>query len=143
MPCKTKLSAFARQRLDEQFKTLSNNSNLIRPPRGWVRAIRDALGMTSLQLGRRLGVSQARCIQIERAELEGSLTINSLEKVAQALGCTLVYALVPNTPLEQMVRTQAEKNVRTQLDGAPQADITALVDAQLTANPNKLWSNLF
>ena len=66
------------------------------PPRGgWVRAIREALGMTQAQLGARAGISRQSVQDFERAEADRRITLESLDKLARAMGCRLVYALVP------------------------------------------------
>lgn len=57
----------------------------------------------------RLGVSRQRVSQIEAAEVEGSATLVTLRRAAEALDCTLVYALVPNESLEQIVRRRARQ----------------------------------
>ena len=67
-----------------------------RPPRGWLRAIRDALGMTMQQYAGRLGVSQPRIIALEKSEVEDTVTLGTLRRAAAALDCQLVYAVVPN-----------------------------------------------
>ncbi len=78
------------------------------PPRsGWVRAIRDALGMSTSELAKRMGVSKGRISQIERAERERTLTLDTLERVADALGCQVEYVLVPRQPLNDTVWHQA------------------------------------
>ena len=46
----------ARQRLDERLMALKPVDRFKPPPRGWVRAIRDAIGMTGAQLASRLGL---------------------------------------------------------------------------------------
>jgi predicted DNA-binding mobile mystery protein A len=89
-----------------------------RPPHGWIRAVRDALGMSTYELGARLGVGASRVTQIERAEVTGTLRLASLEQTAAALGCELCYALVPKEPLEGMVRRQALAKAAASL-GAP------------------------
>ena len=71
--------------------------------RGWARAIREALGMTTTQLSSRLGVSQSRVVAMEVAEQTGSLTIKNLARAANVLDCELVYALVPRHPLQAMI----------------------------------------
>jgi len=98
----------ARKNLDKRLNTLRNSDTFNRPPRGWIKAIREALGMTTAQLGQRIGVSQPRALQIERAEVRGTLSIDSLERAAQALNCRLVYALVPMEPLKTMVEKKAD-----------------------------------
>lgn len=83
-----------------------------RPPKGWVRAIRDALGMSSTELAERLGVTHQAVSQLEAAEREGGVTIDRLNHVARALGCRLEYALVPERPLDEMVYEQARRKAR-------------------------------
>jgi predicted DNA-binding mobile mystery protein A len=59
--------------------------------------------MTMAQLARRLDVSQPRIVAIERAEVSGAISLATLERAAEALGCSLVYALVPRASLEKTV----------------------------------------
>jgi predicted DNA-binding mobile mystery protein A len=99
--------ASARRQLDKRLSLLDNMDIFVRPPRGWLKAIRESLGMTTAQLGRRLGVTQSRVVAIEQAETKGTLTLSSLEKAAQALDCRLVYALVPRQSLEGLVKERA------------------------------------
>jgi DNA-binding XRE family transcriptional regulator len=76
----------ARRQLDKRLSTLQGAGNLARPPRGWIRAIREALGMTTAQLAKRLGVSQPRAIAIQKAEISGSITLgHSMKLEAQGL----------------------------------------------------------
>jgi predicted DNA-binding mobile mystery protein A len=98
----------AIRHLDKRFATLRPLAQSPRPPKGWLRAIRDALGMTTAQFGRRLGVSQPRIVELEQSEVSGGVTLNTLQRAAEALGCRLVYALVPDRPLAETVRDQAE-----------------------------------
>ena len=102
-------TAPARSHLDRRLARLRPVEELARPPRGWIRAVRDALGMSAAQMSHRLGVSQPRVLAMEKAEERGAITLATLERAAQALGCTLVYALVPNIPLEEMVWQRARK----------------------------------
>lgn len=99
--------AAARHQLDKRLSTLGNIEALTRPPRGWVKAIREALGMTSAQLAKRMGVSQPRVFTLEQAEARGAVTIESLERAARALDCRLVYALVPRQPLDALIEARA------------------------------------
>jgi predicted DNA-binding mobile mystery protein A len=94
--------------LDSRFATLRPLLKTQRPPKGWLRAVRDALGMTTKQFARRLGVSQPRIVELEQSEASGTVTLNTLNRAAEALGCRLVYALVPEKPLADTVRERAE-----------------------------------
>lgn len=107
----------AIRHLDRRFKVLKPLLKAPRPPKGWLRAVRDALGMTTAQFARRLGVSQPRVVELEKSEISGTVTLNTLQRAAEALGCTLVYALIPVRPLEDVVRSQAEAVAARQLDG--------------------------
>jgi predicted DNA-binding mobile mystery protein A len=98
----------AIRHLDKRFAALKTVANSPRPPKGWLRAIRDALGMTTAQLARRLGVSQPRIVELEQSEVSGSVTLHTLQRAAEALGCRLVYVLVPERPLAEVVRERAE-----------------------------------
>jgi predicted DNA-binding mobile mystery protein A len=86
-----------------------------RPKGGWLRALRTALGMTTGQLAGRLGTSQPWINQLEKGEVQGTASVASLQRAAEALGCDLVYALVPRKPLEEMLRQQAEAVAKQEL----------------------------
>lgn len=106
----------ARRQLDKRLNALRDTDALARPPRGWVKAIREALGMTTAQLAKRLGVSQPRAVAIEQAELKGSITLDSLERAARALDCRLVYALVPRQSMEALVEERARLLAKKRLE---------------------------
>ena len=107
--------ALARRQLDKRLAPLRDSEALTRPPRGWIKAIREALGMTTAQLAGRLGVSQPRITAMEKGEIQGSLTIESLEKAAHALDCRLVYALIPREPLSDTIHKRAARKARSKL----------------------------
>ena len=107
--------AMARKKLDKRLNILQNIDILARPPRGWVKAIREALGMTTAQLAKRMNVSQPRVPGIEKAEVSGSIKLESLERAAHALDCRLVYALVPRKPLESLVEDRARELAKKRL----------------------------
>ena len=106
---KTNPRTRARRRLDERLSKLRPEDQFLPPPRGWVRAIRDALGITGIQLAARLKIRPQTLEAIEKSEASGSIQLNTLRRAAEALNCTLVYALVPNAPLEDMVNRRARK----------------------------------
>lgn len=122
----------ARRQLDKRLGTLYGEA-LARPPRGWVKAIREALGMTSAQLAKRLGVSQPRVVAIEQAEAKGTITLDSLERVAHALDCRLVYALVPREPLDALVEERAAQLANKRLDSTRH---TMALEAQALDTPD-------
>jgi predicted DNA-binding mobile mystery protein A len=113
---KSTLRQRARQHLDSRLSRLKPEASFEMPPKGWVRAIRDALGMSGVQLAARLGVAPQTVEQIEKSEAGGTVQMNTLRRAAAALDCTLVYALVPRTSLENAVRSRARALALRDLD---------------------------
>jgi predicted DNA-binding mobile mystery protein A len=102
-----------RKRLDARLIPLNDERNrLLVPPKGWIRAIRDALGMSGVQLAKRLKVSPQTVEAMEKSEAAGTIQLNTLKRAAEALDCTLVYALIPRTSLENTVRNR-ERQIAT------------------------------
>ncbi|HBE92001.1 MAG TPA: mobile mystery protein A [Gammaproteobacteria bacterium] len=97
----------ARRQLDKRLSALRDFNALSRPQKGWIKAVREALGMTTGQLGKRMGVSQPRVVAVEKAEMNDSITLDTLERAAQALDCRLMYALVPRKSLDEIVKDRA------------------------------------
>jgi predicted DNA-binding mobile mystery protein A len=82
------------------------------PPSGWLKAIRGALGFNTRQLASRLGVEHTAILQFEKSEAEGRVSLKTIQKVAKAMRCQLVYAVVPEEPstsLESILDHQAEQ----------------------------------
>ena len=98
-----------RKQLDKQFEVWDTVKSLSEPGEGWVKLIRQALGMTTYQLAKRLGVNQSRVIKLERATKDHTIKLDTLARVAEALECQLVFALVPKTSLKKTVELQAYK----------------------------------
>jgi predicted DNA-binding mobile mystery protein A len=109
---KARLAAQSRANLDERFKEFGSGGRYKAPVRGWIKAIREALGMTTAQLSKRLGVKQPSIVAIEQSEAKGTIELATLRRVAEALDSVLVYAFVPNEPLETMVRERARRFAR-------------------------------
>ena len=105
--------ARARKVLDNNLARVDRS--VAPPPVGWVRAIREAVGMTRGQLGARMfsarnarcGISASAVQALERQEQRGTVTLDSLRRAAEAMDCTLFYAIVPHDSLEETVQTQA------------------------------------
>lgn len=79
------------------------------PSRGWLKEIREALGRTERQQAARLGISGATLHKSEQSEAEERITLGQLRKLADALDCELVYALVPRKPLTEVVQDRAKQ----------------------------------
>ena len=88
----------------------------IAPPRvGWLRSIRDALGMSMPQLGNRLGLPRQAIDALEKREANGTVTLNTLREAANALDADLVYAIVPRQSLARTIEAQAHRKALAEL----------------------------
>jgi predicted DNA-binding mobile mystery protein A len=65
--------------------------------------------MSSSDLAARLGTTRQAVSQMERSEVDGSIRLETLRRAAEELDCTVVYALVPKSSLEEMVDRRAHQ----------------------------------
>jgi predicted DNA-binding mobile mystery protein A len=103
--------------LERALKPFFEAKDSSRPQRGWIRAIREATGVTVREMAKRLRKSPSIVIYLEKSEAEYSISLGNLREAADALGCQLVYALVPTSGSiqelsEQRARAKASENVR-------------------------------
>lgn len=105
-----------RQQLDAQLARFVDLSKMPTPRGGWIRAVREALGMSLDQFARRLGVASAStAFQLEHAEMNGSITVKRMRAAADVLGCDLIVALVPRVPLQLVAEEQAMRKAGERL----------------------------
>jgi len=141
----------AREALDQRLVPIGPASRYAPPRLGWVRAVRDALGMTAADLAARMGVTGPAVRSLENKEVDGGARLSSLRRAAEAMDCTLVYAFIPNSSLQQTVERQAgrildERMKRVHQTMALEAQegeaLPTSVRAQLEAliNSGRLWS---
>jgi predicted DNA-binding mobile mystery protein A len=149
---RTNIRQKARQRLDERLLPLKPIDRFQVPPKGWIRAIREALGMTGVQFARRLKVKPQSIDSLEKSEANGAIKIETLRRAAEALNCTLVYALVPNTALEDAVQMRARNiamrdlgrvahTMKLEAQSTADADLETRIDAYIrdTLRDRDLW----
>jgi predicted DNA-binding mobile mystery protein A len=111
----------ARVALDSRLNQMQQAARLLTRPRsGWIQTIRSALGMSATDLAQRLSVAPSTVIRMESSEIEGTINIETLQRVADSLGCSLVYALVPKSSLESSVKHRALKIARHRLSKTQQ-----------------------
>lgn len=147
----TKLKLEQTEELLRPFRRLSRAQL---PRGGWVRAIREALGMSGAQLAARLNVTRQTIKDLEHSEATGKITLDSLNKLAAALGCRVVYALVPKKLLEEMQRDRAREIAESLLkpvshsmkleaqaigERDEQRQRDRIIQGLLQGDPKKLW----
>lgn len=119
-----------RQQLDTKLGQLKK-SGISKQEVGWIKLIRESIGMSAKQLAKRVGIDQSRITRLENAETEGDLKLSSLKKIAEGLDMHLVYAFVPKTSLEDMVNAQAKKIAKKRMSKA--SHTMKLEDQELSA----------
>jgi len=143
-------AALRRRQLD---KILNKCKNVPEFPHGYIREIRDALGMSSYQLAELLGVDQSTVMKMEQREQSGAISLKNLRRAAEVLGCKLVYALVPETSLQQKVLDRArslavadsESVVRSRgleqqsTNSAEQEELINELAQEWLSKPRELW----
>jgi predicted DNA-binding mobile mystery protein A len=98
------------QQLNTKMLAYASLQKVAPPPTGWIKAIRNAIGMSMLQLGNRLSITKQSVQDMERREKDGSITIKALREAARALDMQLVYGFVPNDgSLELLIERKAKK----------------------------------
>lgn len=149
--------ALARKHLERRLAPLRQQPDFIRPPRGWIRVVREALGMTTRQLAQRIGKGQSAVIAMEKSEARDTVSLVILRQAAEALDCTLVYALVPNRPIEDTLRARASELASQRLArashtmalenqgldrAAREAEQERLIEELLRGSIARLWDDI-
>lgn len=124
-----------REQLEMSLQRLAPLRNVNTPAKGWVRAIRNALGMTARQLAGRLDIAQQAVARIEKDELSGSVAIKTMRRIAEGLDCVFVYGFVPRISLEVTLRKQAQKLAAKRLARASQT--MSMEDQALSTKENE------
>lgn len=77
--------------IDETIKPFLK-AKQVRPA---AKLTREASFQTTRKIAKKMGISQQSYVNLEKREAEGTVTLKSLEHLARALDCDLIYALVP------------------------------------------------
>ena len=133
------VSVRSRKLLDDHFEEWQHLRQLARPPRGWVRAVREALGMSAATLAARLGTTAGAVTRLEQSEAADRIRLDTLRRAADALGCDLVYLLVPRRPLNAIVRDRARELAHRQVSAVEQ---TMRLEDQATGKAKEMEDQL-
>jgi predicted DNA-binding mobile mystery protein A len=106
------------KQLDRALEPYRAAREVSRPSKGWIRTIRQALGISSGELARRLGTSRQLPLQLEKGEAEDRVTLKSLRAAANALDCDLVYAFVPRAgSMQELIENSARAEAKNRVLG--------------------------
>jgi predicted DNA-binding mobile mystery protein A len=147
--------ALRLRQLEETLRPLRELGEPRRPSGGWVRAVREGLGMTNVQLTKRLKKKAPQTIEdMQKSEVTETIQLATLRRLAEAMDCRLVYAVVPRKPLHEVrrdrARAMAERVVKRsghsmRLEGQgvsheeEQREVESLIEQILADNPKTLW----
>jgi predicted DNA-binding mobile mystery protein A len=105
------------QQVDKKIEPLTHLREITVPSKGWINAIRTALGMTMRQLADRIGKKAQNIQAFEKNEAAGTITLQSLHEIAEALDLKLIYGLVPKKgTLQDIIDHKAETKAREIVD---------------------------
>jgi len=101
------------EQLDQKLKYFQKTEMVLVPEKGWINTIRTALNMTMAQLGTKLNITRQGVKSIEESEAKGTISINSLKDIGEALDLKFVYGFVPKDgTIDNLINSKAEKLAR-------------------------------
>jgi predicted DNA-binding mobile mystery protein A len=101
------------EQLDQKLNPFQKTELVLVPNKGWINTIRTTLNMTMAQLGAKLNITRQGVKRIEDSEAKGTLSINSLKEVAEALELKFVYGFVPKDgSIDNLINLKAENLAR-------------------------------
>ncbi|MEO1023794.1 MAG: mobile mystery protein A [Bacteroidota bacterium] len=144
-----------REQLDKKLSRFKPVLNTPIPNGGWVKTIREALGMSTYDLAKKTKLDQSRISRIEAAEVKQEIKLSTLQKMADGLGVKFVYGFVPEEDLESIVREQASGIAQKRLnridhfmklelqglsDEEQEKALSDLTDKILVEEPKNFWN---
>lgn len=105
------MKAIVRKGLDERLPLLwEAKTAAIRPTRGWLRAVREAIGARQEAIAKRMSIQRQSYARLETSEARGAISLSSLQKAAEAMDCEVVYYLVPRATIAKNYSELARKH---------------------------------
>ncbi len=108
----SEFAALEQKQMDATLRQAASIASIETPRNGWIKSIRQALGMTAAQLGKRLSTSPQSVLALEKREVAGTITLETLERAARALDCRVRVVFVPNRGIEETVYQRAMDRAR-------------------------------
>lgn len=134
------------EHLDHKLQSFTQAKTVVVPERGWINTIRTTLNMTLAQLGNKLNITRQGVKSLEESEANGSITLNSLKDIANAMDLKLVYALVPKEDtINHLIQLKAGKLARKivmRTNQNMQLEDQGIADEKLTISINELANEI-
>lgn len=119
------------QQIERRFTHF--DPSFFKPEQGWIRQMREALGITLSKLGTICGVSTATIAQAEKREVDGKITVETLKKTAAAMNCEFVYMFVPKSEMTKFIEAKAYEKAKR---------ILASADLHMSLEDQKVMSKI-
>jgi transcriptional regulator with XRE-family HTH domain len=113
-----------RKRLDEELKPFRKAGLEKSPTNGLLRAVRKVLRVPIAEMAGKVGVARSTVFDFERRELDSSITLRSMCRMADAMGCKMVYGIIPRggKTLEELAEERLWRSVLEAVDGEEGTD---------------------
>jgi transcriptional regulator with XRE-family HTH domain len=84
-----------RRRLDKEMQPFRRAALEPQPTNGLLTVVRQVLRLPVLEIAGKVGVDRSVLYGLELSERRRTITLKSLSRVAKAMGCRVVYGVVP------------------------------------------------
>jgi transcriptional regulator with XRE-family HTH domain len=85
----------ARRRLDQEMRPFRRAGVTAHPTNALLRAVRQTLRVPVKEIAGKMGVHRSVLFELEASEERKTITLQSMARVAKAMGCKVVYGVVP------------------------------------------------
>lgn len=142
---KKEFKKLMREQIQKRLNNFKDIAEVTPLKEGWIRTIRNSLDMSMAALAKRVGCTKSNIVAIEQSEQKGTVSIKTLENIAQGLNCRLVYYLIPEEPLDKIIEKRAREVAKKQikmLNNSMKLEQQGLTLAQLKRQEDDLTNEL-
>jgi hypothetical protein len=101
------------KKLDKEMRHYRLAAREKKPTNELLRTVRKVLGVPMKEMAEKMGIVESALFQMEDREGTGSITLRSLNRMAGAMGCRVVYGVVPQNgkTLEELAEERLWRDV--------------------------------
>lgn len=114
----TFLDETSLSQIDRRIEALRSVKEKAQVRGGWIKYMRQALGLTMQELATLVKLPASNIAQAQKREVEGKISLELLNKFAQAMDCEVVYSFVPKKDIRTFIHDKAMEKARSTLQNA-------------------------
>jgi predicted DNA-binding mobile mystery protein A len=118
--------------LDEKLSPFVALRDTHMPKGGWLKATRNALGLSIMQLSKRLKCRDTGILRLEQREEAGTASLAALDRAARAMHCRLVWSVVPESGYPSLSDIAEKRALRLATQMVHRVDQTMRLESQAT-----------